>query len=60
MSPCSDYAMPAAAAPSWERSQTAVSGPVLVLSILPEEVHAGEVFKAGGAGTSTREAPMKT
>src|SRR5882762_3250918 len=24
--------------------------PVLVLSILPEEVHAGEVFKAGGAG----------
>jgi two-component system invasion response regulator UvrY len=24
--------------------------PVLVLSILPEEVHAGQVFKAGGAG----------
>src|ERR1700747_498269 len=24
--------------------------PILVLSILPEEVHAGEVFKAGGAG----------
>jgi len=25
--------------------------PVLVLSILPEEVHAGEVFKAAGPGT---------
>lgn len=24
--------------------------PVLVLSILPEEVHAGQIFKAGGAG----------
>ena len=24
--------------------------PVLVLSILPEDVHAGQVFKAGGAG----------
>ena len=24
--------------------------PILVLSILPEDVHAGQVFKAGGAG----------
>ncbi len=29
--------------------------PVLVLSILPEEVHAGQVFKAGGAGYINKE-----
>ncbi|TMG73255.1 MAG: response regulator transcription factor, partial [Betaproteobacteria bacterium] len=29
--------------------------PVLVLSMLPEEVHATQVFKAGGAGYITKE-----
>lgn len=29
--------------------------PVLVLSVLPEEVHAGQVFKAGGAGYISKE-----
>lgn len=29
--------------------------PVLVLSILPEDVHAGQVFKAGGAGYINKE-----
>ncbi|MDA8108367.1 MAG: response regulator transcription factor [Betaproteobacteria bacterium] len=29
--------------------------PVLVLSVLPEEVHAGQVFKAGGAGYINKE-----
>src|SRR5438445_11521473 len=29
--------------------------PVLVLSMLPEEVHATQVFKAGGAGYVTKE-----
>ncbi|HEY8069148.1 MAG TPA: response regulator transcription factor [Burkholderiales bacterium] len=29
--------------------------PVLVLSMLPEEVHAGQVFKAGGAGYINKE-----
>jgi len=29
--------------------------PVLVLSILPEEVHAGQVFRAGGAGYINKE-----
>src|SRR5512139_1175125 len=31
------------------------SRPVLVLSMLPEEVHAAQVFKAGGAGYINKE-----
>jgi len=31
--------------------------PVLVLSMLPEEAHAAQVFKAGGSGYITRKAP---
>jgi two-component system invasion response regulator UvrY len=47
-----DYAMPGCSGAELVREvkRQHPGRPVLVLSILPEEVHAGEVFKAGGAG----------
>lgn len=47
-----DYAMPGCSGVELvkEVKRQYPGRPVLVLSILPEEVHAGEVFKAGGAG----------
>ena len=47
-----DYAMPGCSGAELVREvkRQYPGRPVLVLSILPEEVHAGEVFKAGGAG----------
>ncbi|HWS63526.1 MAG TPA: response regulator transcription factor, partial [Steroidobacteraceae bacterium] len=47
-----DYAMPGCSGAELVREvkRQYPGRPILVLSILPEEVHAGEVFKAGGAG----------
>src|SRR5204862_7416718 len=47
-----DYAMPGCSGADLVREvkRQHPGRPVLVLSILPEEVHAGQVFKAGGAG----------
>ena len=47
-----DYAMPGCSGADLVREvkRQYPARPVLVLSILPEEVHAGQVFKAGGAG----------
>src|SRR2546430_1879371 len=47
-----DYAMPGCSGAELVREvkRQYPGRPVLVLSILPEEMHAGEVFKAGGAG----------
>lgn len=47
-----DYSMPGCSGPELVREMKRhhPERPVLVLSILPEDVHAGQVFKAGGAG----------
>jgi two-component system, NarL family, invasion response regulator UvrY len=47
-----DYSMPGCSGADLVREvkRQYPERPVLVLSILPEEVHAGQVFKAGGAG----------
>jgi two-component system invasion response regulator UvrY len=47
-----DYSMPGCSGADLVREvkRQHPERPVLVLSILPEEVHAGQVFKAGGAG----------
>lgn len=52
-----DYSMPGCSGADLVREikRQHPKRPVLVLSILPEEAHAGEVFKAGGAGYVTKE-----
>jgi len=47
-----DYAMPGCSGAELVREvkRQYPGRPVLVLSILPEEMHASEVFRAGGAG----------
>ena len=52
-----DYAMPGCSGADLVREvkRQHPGRPVLVLSILPEEVHAGQVFKAGGAGYINKE-----
>jgi two-component system, NarL family, invasion response regulator UvrY len=47
-----DYSMPGCSGAELVRElkRQHPGRPVLVLSILPEDVHAGQVFKAGGAG----------
>jgi len=52
-----DYSMPGCSGADLVREvkRQHPARPVLVLSILPEEVHAGHVFKAGGAGYINKE-----
>jgi two-component system invasion response regulator UvrY len=47
-----DYSMPGCSGAELVREvkRQYPSRPVLVLSIMPEEIHAGQVFKAGGSG----------
>ena len=47
-----DYSMPGTSGAELVREvkRQSPSRPVLVLSIMPEDVHAGQVFKAGGSG----------
>ena len=52
-----DYSMPGCSGADLVREikRQHPARPVLVLSILPEEGHAGQVFKAGGAGYLNKE-----
>jgi len=52
-----DYSMPGCSGTDLVKAlrQRYPDRPVLVLSMLPEDVHAGQVFKAGGAGYINKE-----
>ena len=52
-----DYSMPGCSGTELVKAlrQRYPDRPVLVLSMLPEDVHAGQVFKAGGAGYINKE-----